>query len=240
MRDRQLVLLLLVLGAAYLLVPFPEDASDLYGISLGVAGTVLMVAMHGYTLRKRRTVEAGSVRNWLSLHMAFGLVGPFLVLKHTDLVFVGVAGFVFFVMAAEVLSALTGRYIYTRIPRTKHGFARDLKDVEAEERRLADELNEAFGKEVADPASRTPSPLPPFGLIYRLRWELRVRRSGGERRRRLERARDLAIRRVRLSRSIGALDVLKGALENWRTVHIPVAAAFYLLVAVHVWSILYY
>ena len=94
-------------------------ASSLVGHGIGIVGSVLMLMTATlYSLRKLRTdARWGAASGWLSFHMVTGLVGPYLVLLHSALRFNGLAGLTMLLTVIVVASGLTGRYLYTRIPR---------------------------------------------------------------------------------------------------------------------------
>ncbi len=101
-------------------------ASGLVGHGFGIAGSVLMLMTATlYSLRKLRSdARWGSTAAWLKFHMVTGLVGPYMVLLHTAGSFRGLAGLTMLLTAAVVASGLTGRYLYTRVPRAPEAAAR--------------------------------------------------------------------------------------------------------------------
>ena len=115
--------LLAALFLVYALLGRPSGGQPL-GHALGIAGTLLMVTTETlYSLRKRTTwLRAyGPVRWWLSAHIFTGIVGPYMVLLHTSWKFNGLAGATTLLTVIIVISGFTGRYIYTRIPRSLEG-----------------------------------------------------------------------------------------------------------------------
>jgi hypothetical protein len=98
---------------------FPR-ASGLIGHGIGVAGFVLMLMTETlYSIRKRVTDASwGRMSSWLRFHIFTGLVGPYMVLLHTAMVFTGLAGLAMLLTIVVVVSGVIGRYIYTSIPRT--------------------------------------------------------------------------------------------------------------------------
>jgi hypothetical protein len=112
-----------VVTAAYIAAYAQADAlpaaSSLIGHGIGVLGFVLMLMTATlYPLRKLRTdAHWGSTAAWLRFHMVTGLVGPYLVLLHTAMAFRGLAGLAMLLTVVVVVSGLTGRYLYTRLPR---------------------------------------------------------------------------------------------------------------------------
>jgi len=95
-------------------------ASGLVGHGFGIAGSVLMLMTATlYSLRKLRSdARWGSTAAWLKFHMVTGLVGPYMVLLHTAGRFHGLAGLTMLLTVVVVASGLTGRYLYTRVPRS--------------------------------------------------------------------------------------------------------------------------
>lgn len=240
---------LLIAGLVILIVllPFPDDPGNRYGMALGIVGTAMMVVMHGYTFRKKRWIGFGRVPGWLSFHIVMGLVGPALIIVHSGMSFRGIAGFAALLMVAEVISGVTGRYIYMQIPRSKRGKVKDLKEIEKEEEALTERLEKALGsdEELWGLVSPPPEDAGFLRLILTdvrnaLIWPIRMRRVPREKRGTIRDARELVKRRNKLRRNIAALDRFRTYLENWRTVHIPVASVFLLLIAIHIVNIFYY
>ena len=93
-------------------------ASTLPGHALGALGISLMLwAGFGYTWRKRHPAPGGQpMRHAMTLHMAAGLLGPYLVILHSGLVFRGVAAVTTLVMVLVVASGVVGRAIITARP----------------------------------------------------------------------------------------------------------------------------
>ena len=98
-------------------------AGELFGHSMGIVGFVLMLMTETlYSLRKRsRSVRWGKLSNWLQFHIFTGIVGPYMVLLHSSWKFNGIAGVTTLFTIIIVISGFTGRYIFTRIPRTLDG-----------------------------------------------------------------------------------------------------------------------
>jgi hypothetical protein len=101
---------------------FPR-ASSLVGHGIGVVGFLLMLMTETlYSIRKRRTDAAwGSVAGWLRFHVFTGLVGPYMVLLHTAMLFQGLAAVALVLTGVVVASGVVGRYLYTAVPRTIEG-----------------------------------------------------------------------------------------------------------------------
>lgn len=98
-------------------------ASEVFGHSLGIAGFLLMLMTETlYSLRKRsRSIKWGKMSAWLQFHIFTGIVGPYMTLLHTSWKFNGIAGVTTLLTMIIVFSGFIGRYVFTRIPRTKEG-----------------------------------------------------------------------------------------------------------------------
>jgi hypothetical protein len=112
-----------VYGAVVLFTQQIPPAKELFGISLGIFGFILMLMTEIlYSLRNRsRLARWGRMADWLKFHIFTGLVGPYMVLLHTSWKFNGLAGVITLFTIIIVISGFIGRYIYTLIPRTVEG-----------------------------------------------------------------------------------------------------------------------
>ena len=120
---------LLAHGLPYYLKPSAERVVSPYhaelkpsgslGKALGIAGTVILVLVYLYPLRKKWKwlARKGKTKNWLDYHILMGLAGPALVTFHSAFKLRGVAGMAYWSMIAVVMSGIVGRYLYNRIPR---------------------------------------------------------------------------------------------------------------------------
>ena len=104
---------------------FPA-ASSWVGHGIGVVGSVLMLMTATlYSFRKLRADASwGSAASWLKFHMVTGLVGPYMVLLHSAWHFRGIAGLTMLLTVLVAASGVTGRFLYTRVPRSPAAGAR--------------------------------------------------------------------------------------------------------------------
>lgn len=89
-----------------------------FGFYLGVVGSVMMLLMLAYPLRKHVGFMQrwGSLKNWFRLHMIMGIVGPTLVLFHSTFHLRSAnATIALFSMLGVVISGIIGRFVYTKI-----------------------------------------------------------------------------------------------------------------------------
>jgi len=118
-----MILIAALYGFVLVLTRAIPPAGELFGHGLGIMGFIFMLSTETlYSLRKRsRSVQWGRMSTWLQFHIFMGLVGPFMVLLHTSWKFNGIAGVTTLLTIIIVVSGFIGRYIFTRIPRTKDG-----------------------------------------------------------------------------------------------------------------------
>jgi hypothetical protein len=104
-----------------------------FGFSLGVVGTVMMLVLLAYPLRKhvRWMQRWGALKHWFRAHMILGLVGPTLVLFHSTFhVRSTNAAVALFSMLGVVASGLIGRFVYTKIHFGLYGSRATLEKVQ--------------------------------------------------------------------------------------------------------------
>lgn len=89
-----------------------------FGFYLGVVGSVMMLLLLAYPLRKhmRFMHRWGALKNWFRIHMIMGIVGPLLVLFHSTFHLRSTnATVALFSMLGVVISGIIGRFVYTKI-----------------------------------------------------------------------------------------------------------------------------
>jgi len=220
------------------------------GLLFGVAGTVLMVLMLSYLVRKRwRPLRgAGPMKRWLDFHIYCGVFGPLWIVLHTSFKVGGLVAVAFWSMVAVALSGVLGRYLYVQFPRRRSGDALTLEEIEAEAEETARELRAAGADEVLlarvdELAARSGgSRRSLLGLLLGLPWaglalHWRLRRllaGGGLPRPARHRIAALARRRADLARRIVLWERLQRLFHWWHVIHRPFAALLYLFLAIHI------
>lgn len=99
-------------------------AEDGPGYLIGVTGALMMVALLGYPIRKRLRFmrDWGAPAHWFRWHMILGVLGPALIVIHSDFNLQSVNATVAFVAMLTVAgSGLVGRYLYGRVHRGLYG-----------------------------------------------------------------------------------------------------------------------
>ena len=108
----------------------PKDG---VGYWLGITGGVLMLTLLLYPLRKRiRILHAlGPTRFWFRLHMVFGLIGPLLILYHSNFRLGSINSQVaLYCMLLVAGSGIIGRHFYARIHRGLYGKKTSLNELQ--------------------------------------------------------------------------------------------------------------
>lgn len=95
-----------------------------WGYALGIIGGSLMLVLLLYPLRKhwKLTRNWFSIRHWFKMHMLFGILGPVLILFHSNFQLGSLnSNIALFSMLLVSGSGLVGRYAYQKIHRGLYG-----------------------------------------------------------------------------------------------------------------------
>jgi hypothetical protein len=106
--------------ALWVALEHPYTPGSRLGYDLGLAGGCMMLALLLYPLRKHwsRLHNAGSLRAWFLVHLAFGICGPLLVVFHSGFRLHSFnASVAFWCMVVVAVSGGMGRYIYLHVYR---------------------------------------------------------------------------------------------------------------------------
>jgi len=117
-----------------------------FGFYLGVTGSVMMLAMFAYPLRKhvRFMHRWGALKHWFRIHMIMGIVGPTLILFHSTFHLRSLNATIALVsMLGVVISGIIGRFVYTKIHHGLYG-----------RRATLGEIQEIFSSDSQDAKSR--------------------------------------------------------------------------------------
>lgn len=223
------------------------------GQAAGLVAFSLFSFLYLYPVRKRYRALAffGRLDRWLDVHIVAGLAVPVIAAVHAGWRFRGLIGLGYFAMLAVSLSGIVGRYLYTRIPRSRSGLELDLEAVEARRRELAERIAGIVGRDVSEIESTLViAHLPPGGdgilatirglLVADLaRWRLsrRIRRHWHRSNidpRVLREAMRLARRQIALTQQLRMLEATHRLFRWWHVVHRPFSITAFVAVAIHV------
>lgn len=94
------------------------------GYWLGVVGSVMMLVLLSYPLRKylRFAHGWGNIRGWFWMHIVLGVLGPLIILLHSNFQTASLnAAVALYSMLLVAGSGVVGRFIFQRINRGLHG-----------------------------------------------------------------------------------------------------------------------
>ncbi len=124
----------------------PEEG---VGYWLGIVGAAMMLALLLYPLRKRikPLQRLGSVASWFRLHMLLGIVGPTLILFHSNFHLHSLnATVATLAMLIVVASGIVGRYLYRNLHMGLYGRKAEVREIFAD----IDALKHALGAEICE------------------------------------------------------------------------------------------
>lgn len=251
------------IGLEYYLTPLAERPfSDLYeqfrpagtfGLQYGIIGFgAITLGVIVYTSRKRLRIlsRAGKLKFWLEFHIFLCTVGPFLVTLHTSFKVGGLVSIAFWSMVIVALSGIFGRYVYVRIPKTMQGQFAGLAAVESQRAELLDSLVSDLGPRVAHveamikPKDRrkvqgtlasvwsaVTFDLTRGATIRRVRGLLKEASIEHKQRERVLR---LVSRQLEIEQQIALMLPFQRLFRYWHLLHLPLAIAMFVIVAVHV------
>jgi len=148
--------LLLIWGLNYYLLPIQErphstlhlllKPGGLWGHGYGIVGSSMILLLFLYSLRKRNFIglRFGKIRNWLNVHIFFGIMGPLIITLHTAGKFHGLVSISYFSMLAVMISGFIGRYIYIQIPRDDEGDQMAVEEIEQKSHGITSLLVEEY------------------------------------------------------------------------------------------------
>lgn len=128
----------LILAAGILIVGYlGRDSRRLFaeqglGYALGIVGSLLILTLLLYPLRKRFKVlkVLGPVKNWFRMHMMLGVIGPIAVLYHSNFSLGSVNSTAALIaMLLVAASGLIGRFLYAKVHHGLYGRKANLKEL---------------------------------------------------------------------------------------------------------------
>jgi hypothetical protein len=230
--------------------------SGLVGQLAGILTFAGFFFMWLYPLRKKLGPRRwlGAIPRWLEIHVLVGLSLPLLGAVHAGWRFGGVIGLGYWAMILVVLSGIAGRYLYTRVPRSRSGLELSVEQIAGERRKLVLELADDLRlspEEVRDLLTVEQAHHVPRGLLatlwtlmrddlerrrvlHRFDEKLRTQGKGEIPRHTRKRVRQLAMRQVAMGQQLRVLSQSQRLLRFWHLAHRPVAITALLAVLVHV------
>ena len=240
MRDREgtivalLVLLMLTVWLGFLLHRSPRFAGSLPGGILGVSGTILMlVPLGAYIIVKRVQIIKRRVTGWISMrtllvvHIYTALIGSILVLFHTGHKFVSPLGMAqTAIVLLVVLSGFIGRHLMSHI---RQGLR--------EKQQMLRELQlgfERMSQDIADQKAEPPSTQSAADRPWN--WPSDWSQTEDS----VSSVSEVAGGIADLEYSIAVHGWMKNRFQKWLRFHRVISGVLCFLLALHVWSGVYY
>lgn len=225
------------------------------GHGLGILGTLMMLLLLAYSLRKRGKIlgQSGKISKWLDFHIFLGIMGPFFVILHTAFKLNGVVAISFWSMIAVALSGVLGRFLYLQIPRTISGKEIHLNELEQQHIKLLNQISEQYPLIKEDIAhieelivgrfdqntsfmriffTAIIFPILRFFRLPRIRKNLQIRSDLSR-----DEAKTVVkfiLRNAILHRRIMFWNKMQKLFHHWHVIHKPFAIVMYLIMVVHV------
>jgi len=220
-----------------------------WGLSLGVVGTVLMLLLLLYSVRKRFRFlrRLGFLSTWLNYHIFCGIFGPLFILLHTSFKLGGLVAVSFWSMVAVALSGVLGRYLYSQIPRSSLGNELDEAETLAKSRKLAQDI--AQKREDLPLIGSLLNELTQFdrkarGIMGLIKNAIGLHSKMGSVHRKLsehglhgselKRVKRRLFRKARFEINLFYLADLNKVFHYWHVIHRPFALIMYLIMIVHI------
>jgi hypothetical protein len=237
-----LLVLLLLLWLGFAVHRSPQFPGSLLGTLLGIAGALLMVlpslvyaAVKRLPSLKRRVNDRMPLRSLLTWHVWGGILGAVLAILHSAHRFestlsVALAG----VMLIVIFSGYVGRHFLGKV-------SLELREKQALLEQLMNAYN-AFAGEIASRPQQAATVVTTQSPWSRMRRRVGLSRSAPDSKTNTaaERAAELAESIADLEYGIQTDELMKRRFKTWLILHIVTAAAFYALLALHIWASLYF
>ena len=232
--------------------------SGYVGQSAGILALLIFTFLWLYPLRKKlkKLAFLGSVGRWLDVHVTVALAMPLLLSIHAAWQFDGVIGLGYYAIMLVCASGVIGRYLYTRIPRTRSGVELSLEQVAAQRRVLILEIaattglsSDAVERALEDRGARRANANALRVILelltsdlrrwrrtreLRQRWRALTRGRHALARKELTEVLRLVDREIALDQQSRMLAATLRVFRYWHVAHRPVAISALLAVIIHV------
>ncbi len=233
--------------------------SGIAGLTAGIVALVFICANLAYLARRSQRFAwiPGSLRRWMTLHVATGIGAFLLVIVHGAMAPKDtVGGHAFYGLAILIVTGAIGRYFYAFVPRAANGRELDLDEIESRMTQLSgewDRVDPAFAERVRAEIQRLQTEGRWKGSFFTrvktlIANQRMLRGSLIELRRQAHREGlsadqidallELARGAQRTALMAAHYEDLRALLSSWRWVHRWTAVAMVLLVLRHIWMAL--
>ncbi|MFN8573272.1 MAG: hypothetical protein U0132_14565 [Gemmatimonadaceae bacterium] len=233
-------------------------ASGYVGQSAGILALIVFIFLWLYPLRKKwkKLAFTGSIGKWLDVHVTTAIGLPLLLTIHAAWRSDGVIGLGFDAMLVVCASGVVGRYLYTRIPRTRTGVELTRDEVAKKRKELVAEIAEATGltsaaiEQSLDVGSGAQAGGGAWSALTQLvtndvrrwrlsrelpkRWASLAPNAKALDPQRMKKAVRLASREIALTQQSNMLDATHKLFRFWHVAHRPFALTALVAVIIHV------
>jgi hypothetical protein len=262
------LLTITILGAQYYLQSAGERlrnpqhdwfrSSGYLGQSAGILAFLGFAFLWLYPLRKRfrkALAFTGAVPKWLGVHIMVGIFLPWVALIHAGWRMSGLAGIALGAMIIVWVSGIIGRYIYTRMPRSRDGLEMGMDAINGQRRELTlrvsattglppEDVEAVLGTATRDRkqagilrsiAQMVVDDLSRPRTVRRFQQELQKRSPGKTLdKNALAEAARFTRQQIALEQQLRMLESTRRLFRFWHVAHLPVAITAVIAVVVHV------
>jgi hypothetical protein len=232
------------------------------GYALGIVGASMMAALLIYPLRKRipSLRILGSTRSWFLAHMLLGIIGPVLILYHSNFSVSSLNSQVaLFCTLLVAGSGLVGRYLYAQIHHGLYGEKSSLRSLTAEMQQSLESITASgpaienfleqlaeFDKSVLEPPSDVlQSATRPFSYAFKTRWayikmsmslrkQMSASASNQNEKRKVQAVRRNLRRHLSQVRKVAHLGFFERLFSLWHILHLPFFFMLVISAIVHI------
>jgi len=237
------------------------------GYLLGIVGASLMALLLLYPLRKNRVFpfRFGAIHHWFRIHMIFGVLGPIIILYHSNFQLGSVnSNIALFCMILVASSGLIGRYFYTRIHYGLYGAHATLEELQQNLANADHQIGEIFAAlpEIAKQLrgweqqmlqqswGKCMQPLIAPWLSWRTRSRLNrlvldeLKRYGKEQqwdgqelRKRIDSSRKFTYNYVETVRKVAEISLYEKLFSCWHVLHMPLFIMMLITGVIHIFAV---
>ncbi len=210
---------------------------------LGWLGFGVMLTMNLYTLRKRFNVfrGLGKLSSWLEFHIFCGILGPILIVFHSNFKISGLVSISFWSMVIASTSGIVGRYFYIQTLKKKEELKKNVaslksKFVQQHRESFSDEKFEEifkYANNAAGVKENISNPLSVF--IFSLKSDIELLFTNPGKAFGLNKQDGNSLKEIGVeSRRILLLEPFNQLLGYWHSFHLPFAFFMYIVAVIHI------
>ncbi len=217
---------------------------------LGWGGFAIICMTNLYLLRKRLPLlkNVGRVAGWLDFHILCGLIGPSLIVFHSNFKVGGLVAISFWSMMISAASGVVGRYFYTQLLQQRGSLKKDLKRYDEGFQKLHtmapkiytaaalahakhSAVRLAFGGHELKDVPQNPLIVLAYSILGDIQFYTKPIAVPAETSRAVHRKfKQYGI----MQRKLLLLDTYKRLMGYWHTFHVPFAVFMYVVAVIHI------